>query len=82
MGERQECAICNRADATATYIGQLQTFDFECSRCGNYLIAEPAYLQLLNSEPKPSRFRAVLSEWVDNQNSNGEKPTITSDKAS
>jgi len=33
----------------------------------------------LESEPSSIRFRAVLSEWVDGQNANGERPTITSD---
>ncbi len=73
------CFICGRFNASVERAGHINAYDVECRRCGNYTIAD-AVVRTLESEPTPSRFRAVLSEWVDGQNSNGERPTITSDK--
>jgi len=65
-------------NASVERVRHINSYDVECPRCGNYVIAD-SVVRTLDSEPGPSRFRAVLSEWVDSQNSNGERPTITSD---
>jgi hypothetical protein len=73
------CFICGRINASVDRVRHINSYDVECPRCGNYLIAD-SVVRMLDPEQTKTRFRAVLSEWVDNQNSNGEKPTITSDR--
>jgi hypothetical protein len=74
----RRCFICDRINASVDHDRNTRSYDVECPRCGNYVIAD-SVTRTLESEPTTSRFRAVLSEWVDGQNSNGERPTITSD---
>jgi hypothetical protein len=77
LNDKQTCPICGRTDASVDHTRHLSAYDVECRRCGNYLVGE-LLLHRLASEP--NRFRAVLSEWIDSQNLNGEKPTITRDR--
>lgn len=72
------CFICGRINASVETFAQPNSFDVECPRCGNYEIAQ-SVVRALESEPARNQFRAVLSEWIDSQNSSGERPKITSD---
>ena len=75
----QACAICGRQAAVDRIDPDKQTSAVRCAHCGGYVISDIA-ISALTREVHASRFRAVLSEWVDNQNSNGVTPTITGTK--
>lgn len=74
----QTCAICR--SGVSLERNELNSLSvISCERCGHYLISDPA-LDALGREAPTSGFRAVLSEWVDSQNSFADTPTITGSK--
>jgi nucleoside 2-deoxyribosyltransferase len=53
-----------------------RTYQLHCARCGDYDIAFQAILELKNL-PENSSYRALISEWIWEQNSLGIVPRIT-----